>query len=371
MDNWNEQNEKDAYFNKQIKEGKFDEREYVSEMLIEHFEKDSNLQDKSKDIEDIFNEDDLMEDILEREFEKKMDPDYYSKNLNHYQDLDSDHDKDILEKEVIEPEILENNLEISQYIDYLNGSDDTLDHSQAVTFLVNYDDGTQKEIVIDPNSKLIQANLDTLQNESLDEIKKTLINDLNKIDSIEIKNGDKYHKKIKIKDFVNKELNTINHSSNPEKLGEDIIIAILKPLKIYNNYLGQIRQEKEQKAEKIEKPKFTIEVDKKEYLFKNYSEDFKKIFVTDQSGKLLEIENNKNFKFLVSPSKEMNNVELDLLSKGKELIHKDKLPFKIKKDEIGKIQFSTITENEFITNLSEKEKVTLNKKIEKTTNYGV
>lgn len=340
----------------------------------ETFIDNKNLNEVSKNESkefNIFNQDDLMDDILEQEYEKRMDPEYYSRQVNLNKNFDYDHNEKIFEKEVVEPEILQNNLDIEKYIDYLDGSDNTFDNSKEVTFVVNYEDGTQKEIVIDPNSRLIRDSLDTLQSESLDEIKKTLINDLNKIDSIEIKNGDKYHKKIKIKDFVNKELNTINHSSNPEKLGEDIIIAILKPLKIYNNYLGQIRQEKEQKTDKIQNSEFTIEVDKKEYLFKNYSEDFKKIFVADQSGKLLEIENNKNFKFLVSPSKELNNVELDLLSKDKELIHKDKLPFKINKDETGKIQFSTITENEFIKNLSEKERATITKKIEKTTSYSV
>lgn len=313
---------------------------------------------------DIFNEDDLMDDFLEEEYLRQIDPDrYFIESESKKQDDIMVHDPEILEEKTI-------NLDSST--EYIIGSDDSFDNSEAVTFIINYDDGTKKEIVLDSNSKLIQESLEIEQNNSLDEIKKTLIKDLNKIDSIEVKNGDKYHKKIKIKDFLNKELNTINHSSNPEKLGEDIIIAILKPLKIYNNYLGQIRQEKENKLDKnLDKQKFTIEVDKQEYVFKNYSEDFKKIIAEDKSGKQVEIENNKNFKFIVSPGKDLNNVELDLLIKGKELIHKEKLPFKINRDTSGSVQYSTITETEFLTNLNPKEKVSLSKKTEKSTSNGI
>jgi hypothetical protein len=240
---------------------------------------------------------------------------------------------------------------VGKYTDSI-GENDEIDGLRPVEFTFNYDDGTSKTLIVKGDSKFeeIERKL------SLDEIKTELEKNAGKINSVEIKNGDKFHKKIQLKDFINKELNTVNHSSNPEKLGEDIIISILKPLKIYNNYIGQIRQEREKKALKSDKPQFTISVNQKEYQFERYTEDFKKIVISDpKSGEVYEIKNDKNFKFIVSPGKEINNIEMDLLHKGKQLLHKEKTPFKINlNSESGKMEYLTISEKEFTQNILSK-----------------
>lgn len=235
--------------------------------------------------------------------------------------------------------------------DELDNFDLTTDEDESIEITITNLDGSNKTIILGEIEKT-ETKEEIIQRQLI-ELKDYINNNKDKIDTVGVNKGNKFHKKIPLKDFINKELNTTNYNSNPEKLGEDIILSLLKPLKVYNNYLGQNRLEKNQgiqKENKIEKS-YTVSINDQEYQFKNYSEDFKKIIVADSIGRELELANNKNVNFIITPEKKFNATELDLINQGKSLIQSSEIPFKVS-SENGVIKYQTITSDEFEKNIN-------------------
>jgi hypothetical protein len=309
---------------------------FIPNHLNSDFEFNVSKQEKSIDIEDI--------DV---DFEDQTLTDIY--NSKEYKDFELEEENPLSKK--------------------LNLTDD-----EPTVITVNNSDGTKKTIVLG-FEEIKPENKEDIIKRQLTELKDYI--NSNKVDSVEVKKGDKYHKKIDLKDFIAKELGTINYNSNPEKLGEDLIMSLLKPLEIYNKYLNQSQLEKDQTLEKPkEKALYTVKINDEEFQFKKYSEDYTKLIVENKEGKSFEIENNKNINFIISPVKEFNGIELNLLQKGKTLMVSDKdgLPFKVSsnKEENGLITFQTVTNKEYLDNNkifnseSKKEENVLSQKEEKT-----
>lgn len=163
--------------------------------------------------------------------------------------------------------------------------------------------------------------------------------------------------KIALKNFIKKELQTVNYNSTPEKLGEDFILSLLKPLEVYSKFLSQTVEKKEDIKEKYEKENtfYSVKINDEEYKFTKYSEDYKKIIVEDKEGKVFEIENNTNLTFIIGPEKKFTETEHDILQKGKALITSDKngVPFKMvrgDKENKDSINLQTVTRDEYKSN---------------------
>ena len=236
---------------------------------------------------------------------------------------------------------------------YHNSEDLTTD--EPVEINITNSDGTMKTIVLGEVEKT--ETKEEIIKKQLIELQDYINDNKQNIDSIDVKKGTKFHKKIPLKDFLNKELNTTNYSSNPEKMGEDIILSLLKPLKVYNNYLAQNKLENSNghKNESINKNISTLSINNQEYKFMKYTDDFKKIVVADEKNKLFEIDNDKNINFIIPPEKKLNEMQLELIQKGKSLIIKEEIPFKISSDK-GVIKFQTITNKDYISNIEVKSK---------------
>lgn len=232
---------------------------------------------------------------------------------------------------------------------YYNPEDLTTD--EPVEINITNSDGTMKTIVLGEVEKT--ETKEEIIKKQLIELKEYINDNKKNIDSIDVKKGTKFHKKIPLKDFLNKELNTTNYSSNPDKMGEDIILSLLKPLKVYNNYLAQNKLENSNNHklnESIDKNIATLSINNAEYKFIKYTDDFKKIVVADEKNKSFAFDNNKNINFIIPPEKTLNEMQLGLIHKGKSLIIKEKIPFKIL-SENGEIKFQTITNDDYIKNI--------------------
>lgn len=258
--------------------------------------------------------------------------------------------KNNLEKEILDIKEVENPMD--KYIENIgieNSNENLLD-DEPISIVIKNSDGTEKTIVLGEK----EISKEKLIEQQLIELKEYINSNKDSINSVEVKKGSKYHKKIPLKDFINKELNTTNYSSNPEKLGEDIILSLLKPLKVFNNYMAQNRLEKNSQTNKPGDEKlYTLGINGQEYQFKKYSEDYKNIIIKDKDGKEFEIVNDKNINFIIGPDKAFNNTELDLLNKGKSLIQSSDIPFKVS-NQNGTIKFQTITNDDYIKNIDVK-----------------
>jgi hypothetical protein len=92
---------------------------------------------------------------------------------------------------------------------------------------------------------------------------------------------------------------------------------------------------------------FVIRAGGKLYGLIEYSNDYKHLKLQTEEGKIAQTENNRNFNFVKHPKRETNNIELDLLNKGKSLLQKGKTPYKLEKSkETGKVLFLSLTEKE-------------------------
>lgn len=263
-----------------------------------------------------------------------------------------------LEKEILEIKEIEN--PIDKYIENIGieNNNEDLSDDEPVSIVIKNTDGTEKTIVLGEK----EISKEKLIEQQLIELKEYINSNKDSINSVEVKKGSKYHKKIPLKDFINKELNTTNYSSNPEKLGEDIILSLLKPLKVFNNYMAQNRLEKNAQTIKPEDEKlYTLGINGEEYQFKKYSEDYKSIIIQDKEGKQFEVLNDKNINFIIGPEKTFNNMELDLLNKGKSLIQSSDIPFKVFSQD-GTIKFQTITSDDYIKNIDVKAQQVKSKK---------
>lgn len=234
------------------------------------------------------------------------------------------------------------------------------DLTQETKITIVDDEGNEKQFIISkPEEEILNPFKTALENQQgtesikdqLLELKEYIANNKDKIKDISIKKGT-YSRKIPLKDFINRELNTTNYSSNPDKLGEDIILSLLKPLKIYNNYVAQNKVDSSLKStEKPNKSNYSVGVNGEEFLFKNYSEDYKNIIIQDKKGQEFQIENNKNITFIIGPEKPLNSIELNLINKGKNLIASTDIPFKISNQD-GLIKYQTITHDDYIKNIN-------------------
>jgi len=220
------------------------------------------------------------------------------------------------------------------------------------------EDGEMKEI----KGKLSEKGYDKgISNFS--ELKEYISKNRDNIKSVSAKNGS-YNKKIGLADFIKRELNTTNYNSNPEKLGEDLILSLLKPIKVLSNFFAQ-QSFTEGKKESfntgkdlVEKGKeLVIKIDNESFIFKGYNENFSKIIVKNERDKketLYELSNDKNFVISNPPERTFTSVELDLLAKGKTLVVSNhNPPFKIKQEN-GQNRYTILSQTDFIKNLSQK-----------------
>jgi len=195
----------------------------------------------------------------------------------------------------------------------------------------------------------------------LSELKEYISKNKDNIKSVSSKKGS-YNNKISLADFIKREFNTTNYNSNPEKLGEDLILSLIKPMKILSNFISQSSKGKEEyepnkSKDLLEKRNdITIEIDNKLFFFKGYNEDFSKLIVEKEKGIFYELDNNKSFILSNPPEKSFTSVELDLLAKGKTLIvSSQNPPFKIMQEN-GQHKYMTLSKDDFTKNLSQKER---------------
>lgn len=158
--------------------------------------------------------------------------------------------------------------EISQEI-----SQDELDpNSDELTVSVLNNDGTEKTFSIaNPNE-----NSGIKTEEDIIELREYLEKEKNNIKEVTAKDQHKDNK-LSLFDFVKKELNTNEYNSNGERLGEKIIMSLLKPFKIFNNYCNQLEQKKPPKIAPEKKEELFVKVDDQIYKLLSYSKDFKEL----------------------------------------------------------------------------------------------
>lgn len=265
-----------------------------------------------------------------------------------------------------------NTVDIDQNPNQVYGIEDT---GQDLSFKITLENGEVIELGVE-SPEVVEVGLNPKTKTDLEELKNVIDKNLSNIKNIEVTNGKNFHKKIPLRDFIKKELNATDYNSNGEKMGENLIMSLIKPLKVYNHYLNQDQKEKLQEGPKkentVEKETLIIKVNDKNYNFISYSDDFKKITIEDETGKRFNVQNNISCEFTKSPKKEFNSIELNLLNKGNVLIEKEKQnPFKIKINEEGTIVFKTITENDFLKNIQKEEKNPLEKEIKKSSGLSI
>lgn len=181
--------------------------------------------------------------------------------------------------------------------------------------------------------------------------------------------------KLRLKENLLKEFKNTRANANPDQMGEELLLSLIRPIKAVGNTLHQYSAEKKELSQKqsaalpnqqpklnpvqnkVTKADFHIKVNGTAYEFKGYSKDYSKLFLQDISGNPIEKQNNKGTSLNFRTQPKLNPIQEDLLNKGKTLLMTDgKFPYKLSKDQNGHLDITTVSISEFTAGKKESQK---------------